>query len=127
MTTIDTTASSAPSVGTGLACVGEWLTTTDHKRIGRLYLGAGGLGLLGAMVVAVLLGAERISTTSALLDEGSLTQLFALERFGLTYLALAPLIVGLALAVVPLQLGARSLAFPRVAAAGSSANTTRAR
>ena len=118
MTTIDTTANSAPSVGTSLASVGEWLTTTDHKRIGRLYLGAGGLGLLGGMVVAVLLAAERISTTSTLLDEGSLTQLFALERFALTYLALAPLIVGLGLAVVPLQLGARSLAFPRVAAAG---------
>ena len=118
MTTIDTTASSAPAAGMGLASVGEWLTTTDHKRIGRLYIGAGSFGLLAAVFVAVLLGAERISTTSALLDEGSLTQLFALERFGLTYLALAPLIVGLALAVVPLQLGARSLAFPRVAAAG---------
>ncbi len=118
MTTIDTTASSAPAAGTGLASVGEWSTTTDHKRIGRLYLGAGGFALLAAGVVAVLLGAERISTTSSLLDQGSLTQLFALERFGLTYLALAPLIVGLALAIVPLQLGARSLAFPRVAAAG---------
>ncbi len=118
MTTIDTTASSAPSAGTGLASVGEWLTTTDHKRIGRLYIGAGGFGLLGALVVAALLGAERISTTSALLDARSLTQLFALERFGLTYVALAPLIVGLGLAVVPLQLGARSLAFPRLAAAG---------
>ena len=118
MTTIDTTASNAPSTGTGLASVAEWLTTTDHKRIGRLYISAGGFGLLGGLVVAVLLGAERISTNSALVDTNSLTQLFALERFGLTYLALAPLIVGLGLAVVPLQLGARSLAFPRVAAAG---------
>ena len=118
MTTIDTTASSAPSTGTSLASVAEWLTTTDHKRIGRLYISAGGFGLLGGLVVAVLLGAERISTNSALVDTNSLTQLFALERFGLTYLALAPLIVGLGLAVVPLQLGARSLAFPRVAAAG---------
>lgn len=118
MTTIDTTASSAPSAGTGLACVAEWLTTTDHKRIGRLYIGAGALAFLGAAVIAVLLGAERISTNSEMLDINALPQLFAFERFGLTYLALAPLMVGIALAVVPLQLGARSLAFPRVAAAG---------
>ena len=118
MTTIDTTASSAPSTGTGLACVAEWLTTTDHKRIGRLYLGAGAVAFLGVAVVAILLGVERISTGSLLLDADSLTQLFALERFGFTYLALAPLVLGVGLAVVPLQLGARSLAFPRVAAAG---------
>jgi len=118
MTTIDTSASSAPSAGTGLACVGDWLTTTDHKRIGRLYLGGGGLGFLGAVVVAVLLGAERISTGSELLNGNSLPQLFGFERFGLTYLGLAPLIIGIALAVVPLQLGARSLAFPRLALAG---------
>ena len=117
MTTIDTTASSAPSTGTGLACVAEWLTTTDHKRIGRLYIGAGAVAFLAAAVVAVLLGIERISDSS-LISSDSLTQLFALERFGLTYLALAPLTIGIALAVVPLQLGARSLAFPRVAAAG---------
>jgi len=117
MTTIDTTASSAPSTGTGLACVAEWLTTTDHKRIGRLYIGAGAVAFLAAAVVAVLLGIERISDSS-LISSDSLTQLFAIERFGLTYLALAPLIIGIALAVVPLQLGARSLAFPRVAAAG---------
>lgn len=116
MTTIDTTAS-APA-GTGIEAVAEWLTTTDHKRIGRLYLGAGCVGLLGSIIVAALVGLERVSTDSELLDINSLTQLFALERFGLTYLGLAPLVVGMALAVIPLQLGARSLAFPRVAAAG---------
>jgi hypothetical protein len=48
MTTIDTHASSAPATaGSGVAGVAEWLTTTDHKRIGRLYLGAAALLLLG--------------------------------------------------------------------------------
>ncbi|CAN5657303.1 cytochrome c oxidase subunit I [soil metagenome] len=118
MTTIDTTASSAPSAGTAFACIGEWLTTTDHKRIGRLYLAGGALGLLASIIVAVLLGAERIATSTRLLDGESLPQFFGIERFGLTYLGLAPIIIGIAVAIVPLQLGARSLAFPRVAAAG---------
>lgn len=119
MTTIDTHATSAPATsGSGLAGVAEWITTTDHKRIGRLYLGASTLTFLAAGVVGVLLGIQRVSSTRQFLPDASLTQLFALERFGLTYLALAPLVVGLAVAIVPLQVGARSLTFPRLAAAG---------
>lgn len=119
MTTIDTHATSAPATsGSGLAGVAEWITTTDHKRIGRLYLGASALAFLAAGVVGVLLGIQRVSPNRKFLPDGSLTQLFALERFGLTYLALAPLVIGLAVAIVPLQVGARSLTFPRLAAAG---------
>ncbi len=119
MTTIETHATSAPATsGSGLAGIAEWVTTTDHKRIGRLYLVTSALAFIAAGVVGVLLGIERISPTRDWLPVGSLTQLFSLERFGLTYLALAPLMVGLAIAIVPLQVGARSLAFPRLAAAG---------
>lgn len=119
MSTIDTHASSAPaSSGAGFACIADWIGTTDHKRLGRLYLGASALTFLGSAVAALLLGVERISPTKEWLDVGSLTQLFALERFGFTYLVLLPLLVGAALAVVPLQVGARSLALPRLAAAG---------
>lgn len=118
MTTIETHATSAAPAGEGLALVAEWVTTTDHKRVGRLYLGTAALALLGSVVVAALLAFERIDINSTALDKGSLTQLFSLYRFGFTYLVLAPLLVGVAIAVVPLQVGARSLAFPRLAAAG---------
>jgi cytochrome o ubiquinol oxidase subunit 1 len=118
MTTIETHATSAAPASAGLTCVAEWITTTDHKRLGRLYLGAGALSLLGSAVVAALLAFERVDTGGTVLDIGSLTQLFSVYRFGLTYMVLLPLVVGVALAVVPLQVGARSLAFPRLAAAG---------
>ena len=119
MTTIDPHAASAPATaGSGVAGVAEWLTTTDHKRIGRLYLGAAALLLLATSAISVLLGVERISPTREWLEVGSLTQLFSLQRFGLTYLVLLPLIVGVATAIVPLQVGARSLAFPRLAVSG---------
>jgi len=119
MTTISPHAASAPATaGSGVASVAEWLTTTDHKRIGRLYLGAGALLLLATGAISVLLGIERISPDREWLPVGSLTQLFSLQRFGLTYLVLLPLVVGVATAIVPLQVGARSLAFPRLAAGG---------
>ncbi len=55
---------------------------------------------------------------SATLSSGSIDQLFSLFRVGLIVLAVLPLALGLCVAVVPLQLGARALAFPRMAMLG---------
>ncbi len=77
MTTIETHATgSAPAVA-GLACVADWVTTTDHKRIGRLFLGAAALAFLGSVAVAALLAYERVNIDRELVDIGSLTQLFS--------------------------------------------------
>lgn len=120
MTTIDTHVSAAaPSATRGLlGTIADWITTTDHKRIGRLYVGASLLALLGVSAVGLLLGLDRADTTEALVDAGAVEQLFSVYRVGLTFLVVVPLLLGLAIAVVPLQIGARALAFPRLAAAG---------
>ena len=80
--------------------VGEWLTTTDHKRIGRLFISVSLTALLGLVVVAALLGIERIDAEAAMLDIDSLPQLFSLYRIGLTFVVLVPLLLGVAIAVV---------------------------
>src|SRR6476469_3770320 len=119
MTTIETHAPGATvSPSARMSSVGEWLTTTDHKLIGRSFIGVSFVGLLGAIVVAALLGIERIDAQAAMLDVNSIPQLFSIYRIGLTFIVLVPLLLGIAIAVVPLQLGARSLTFPRLAAAG---------
>jgi heme/copper-type cytochrome/quinol oxidase subunit 1 len=119
MTTIETHATgAATSPSLGLASVSEWLTTTDHKRIGRLFIASSLVGLLGVVVVAAILGIGRIDGKGTTLNVDSIPQLFAIYRVGLTFIVLVPLLLGVALAVVPLQLGARSLAFPRLAASG---------
>ena len=81
-------------------------------------IGSSLLALAATAVVGVLLGLERVSGSDSLFDAGALPQLFAGFRIGLVFGVLAPLLLGVALAVVPLQLGARSLAFPKLAAAG---------
>lgn len=118
MTTIETHAHRAAPASGGLACIADWVTTTDHKRIGRLYLGTSTLALLGTAVVALLLGIERINQDDYLLGLDALTQAFSMYRFGLVLLVLLPVMAGLAVAAVPLQVGAKSIAFPRLAAAG---------
>lgn len=125
MTTIDphvagagTTVAPGERTGGALASVADWITTSDHKKIGRLFIGSSLLVLVGVGVVATLLGIERIDASAELIDAGAIPQLFAAYRVLLTLSVVLPLTVGLGVAVVPLQLGARALAFPRLALLG---------
>src|SRR6187431_966369 len=95
----------------------KWLSSTDHKIIGQLYLIGGLLGLLATIAVNVLIGIERIDGNSVEFDD-VLSQLFDAQRVGLVFGAGIPLALALCVAIVPLQLGARSIAFPRLAALG---------
>jgi heme/copper-type cytochrome/quinol oxidase subunit 1 len=121
MTTIDTNAPAAPVEGRVAAEAGAlagWLTTTDHKRLGRVLIGMSLLALLIGAVLATLLGVERVNADSNLFNTNALPQMFSLYRVGLTFGVLLPLMLGVGVAVVPLQIGAKSIAFPRLVAAG---------
>jgi cytochrome o ubiquinol oxidase subunit 1 len=96
----------------------HWVTTTDHKRIGRLYAGFGLLVLAATAALGLLLGIERAGDSDAFIDADALLQMFQMYRIGIVFGGLVPLGLGLAVAVVPMQLGARSIAFPRAALTG---------
>ena len=115
----DVRVESPPSAaGRQFDALASWLVSTDCKLIGRSFIGTSALILIACTVIGFLLGAERIDGDSSLLDAGALTQLFAGYRVGMVYGVMVPLLLGVAVAIVPLQVGARSLAFPRLAAAG---------
>lgn len=132
MTTIDTRPDAAPpaagqpsdaasrdsAVASFFVGAAAWVTTTDHKKIGRLYVGFGLLLLLATSALGLVLGLERTDDANAVLDANALLQAFQAYRVGLVLGVLAPLGLGLAVAVAPLQLGARSIAFPRLALTG---------
>lgn len=125
MTTIDTSADTATTDGSATAAktgwldtVAAWLTSTDHKRIGRMFIGSSLVAMLAATVAGVVLGIERTFADREVFDSSAMPQIFAGFRVGLVFGVGVPLIVGLTVAVVPLQLGSRSLAFPRVAQTG---------
>jgi heme/copper-type cytochrome/quinol oxidase subunit 1 len=109
--------SSAPS-NSAVGAIGAWLTTTDHKRIGRLFIGLSVIWLLGVSAVATVLGFERISDASNTFDANAVPQLFAFTRVGLMFGVALPILMGLAIAVVPIQIGARAIALARVASLG---------
>ncbi len=102
---------------TGLAGI---LSTGDHRVIGRLYV-IFALVLSGlALTLGVLLGIEQADIDGGFGVFGQANevfQVFGLYRTTLILCGLVPLFLGLATVVVPRQLGASSVAFPRAAAA----------
>lgn len=124
MSTIDTSpdaltvAPSTDRVAT-TSGVAHAVRASDHKIIGRLLFSTALAVGLAVTVLGALLGIERIDADGTFLDAAALPQLFTAFRFGLVYGLAAPLLLGVAVAIVPLQVGARALAFPRLAAAGA--------
>lgn len=119
MSTVNSTATTdiAPSPNV-LGSVANWMTTTDHKKIGRLFIGASALWMLNIVGVGIALGVERIAPDTAIFNSNSVTQLFAMLRTGATFGVLMPLAIGFGIAMVPTQVGSRSLSFARMAMFG---------
>lgn len=90
-----------------------WLTTADHRRIGRLFVGTAMVSLIAGTVIGAILGAERIDTGLSILDTDTFGQVYSLHGEIAVFGFLVPLFLGVATAVVPLQVGAPDIAFPR--------------
>lgn len=95
-----------------------WFDTADHRRLGRLFIG---LSLVFGLLATVLDAIVKLDRADAggfvLLDGETWEQSLWLSLDGFTFLMLLPLFCGIALFVVPLQLGVSTIAFPRLAAA----------
>jgi heme/copper-type cytochrome/quinol oxidase subunit 1 len=92
------------------------VTSSDHKKIGRLFIGLSLVYAIAIALIGALIGFERINPDGAqIFNADAALQLTQLHRHGLVFGLLAPLFIGLALAIVPMQVGARAIAFPRLA------------
>ena len=90
----------------------DYLTTVDHKKIAILYLLAGGLffaiGGIEAMLIRIQLAVPENDFVSA----GLFNEIITMHGTTMIFLAAMPLLFGYMNAVVPLQIGARDVAFP---------------
>jgi len=98
--------------------IGAWITTTDHRRIGRMTIVGAALWLVVAASLGALLGIERVSSSSTFLPQDAIAQMFVLMQTLASFGVLVPVMFGVAVAVVPTQIGARSIAIARVALLG---------
>ena len=93
------------------------LGTVDHIGLGRMWVLASLLFLLVAGAAGGLVGAERLDPSEVNFLDDAVPELFSLHATAGVFLFLLPGFIGIATAVVPLQLGAATVAFPRAAAA----------
>ena len=92
----------------------DWLTTTNHKQIGLLYiLTTFGFFLLGGLI-ALLMRTELAHPGLQLMGKSFYNQLFTIHGTTMIFLFIAPMGLGLANYFVPLQIGAPDMAFPRL-------------
>ncbi|MBD0672741.1 cytochrome c oxidase subunit I [Streptomyces sp. CBMA156] len=92
----------------------RWLFTTDHKVIGNLYLAtAFGFFLVGG-VLALLMRAQLLGPDTGLLSNERYNQLFTMHGTIMLLLFATPTFAGFANAIMPLQIGAPDVAFPRL-------------
>jgi cytochrome c oxidase subunit 1 len=106
----------APTPQTRVEPAESWFTTGDHKKLGLLYLGAALLFLIVGGVLAMLLRVHLAEPSSDLLG-GKYGRVFSAHAAVMTLLFLVPAWIGLATYLLPLQVGAGRVAFPRVHAA----------
>jgi cytochrome c oxidase subunit I len=92
----------------------SWITTTDHKRIGIMYMVTTFaffcLGGVEALMMRLQLGAPN----NTLVTPEAYNQLFTMHGSTMIFLFVVPMMAGLANYFVPLMVGARSMAFPRL-------------
>src|SRR5690606_25715091 len=101
-------AAPAPAA-TGLAAV---LGSGDHKVVGRLWIVASLVHLVLVGVAALATAAEKIDTSSLdVVGSDWFAQAFTFRSIGGAFLFLLPLTIGILTAIVPLQLGASTVAF----------------
>ena len=91
-----------------------FFTSTDHKRIGIAYMATAFVFFLIGGALAEMMRAQLYSPQSHLLSESTYNEVFTMHGSIMLFLFLGPFAFGLANYMVPLQIGARDMAFPRL-------------
>ncbi|MBB5323816.1 cytochrome c oxidase subunit 1 [Anoxybacillus tepidamans] len=100
------------------AVIWDYLTTVDHKKIAILYLIAGGFFFLIGGLEALFIRIQLAKPNNDFLVGGLYNQVLTMHGTTMIFLAAMPLVFAMMNAVVPIQIGARDVAFPFLNALG---------
>jgi cytochrome c oxidase subunit 1 len=93
----------------------SWMTTVDHKKIGLMYLGSVTFFFLLGGILALLLRTELLTPAQTFIEADTYNQFFTLHGAIMVFFVLVPSIpAALGNFVLPMQLGAKDVAFPRL-------------
>jgi cytochrome c oxidase subunit 1 len=94
--------------------VAGWLTTTDHKRIGILYIATSLVFFAAGGILALLMRAQLATPNEHFVTKNSYDELFTMHGTTMVFLVIVPILAGFGNYLVPLMIGARDVAFPRL-------------
>src|SRR6266849_7078728 len=101
-----------------LASLHDWVVTVDHKRLGIMYVISGLVFLIIAGLEASAMRLQLVSSGLHIVPPGTFNRLFTMHGTTMVFLVGIPIVFGFANYLVPLMIGARDLAFPRLNAFG---------
>ena len=96
----------------------EWVVTVDHKRLGLMYICGGLLFFVAAGLQAVTMRLQLAAPNAHLVPPEVFNRLFTMHGTAMIFLVGMPILTGFFNYLVPLMIGARDLAFPRLNAFG---------
>ncbi len=96
----------------------EWVVTVDHKRLGVMYIVCGLIFFIVAGLEATMMRLQLAVPNNDVLSPQVFNRLFTMHGTTMVFLVGMPIIIGMANYLIPLMIGARDLAFPRLNAFG---------
>jgi len=94
--------------------VASWLVTTDHKRIGILYISTALVFFALAGLMALVFRLQLSQANADVLSPDRYNELITIHGTAMVFLVVVPLLAGFANYLVPLMIGAHDVAFPRL-------------
>jgi len=115
MSTNSTTWSAAAGEPRALVdLIHEWVTTVDHKRLGLLYIAYALVFLIVGGIEATVLRLQLIRPHNNLVSPQVFNRMFTMHGTTMIFFVVMPMLFGFANYLIPLMIGARDMAFPRL-------------
>jgi cytochrome c oxidase subunit I len=100
------------------AVIWDWMTTVDHKKIGCMYITLGVIYFIVGGIEALLVRTQLATANGKVLTPTQYDQVFTMHATTMIFLFIIPVLAGFANYLIPLMIGARDMAFPRLNAFG---------
>ena len=94
--------------------IAKWLVTVDHKRIGIMYIATALVFFAGGGIMALLMRAQLATPDEHILTQNSYNEMLTFHGTSMIFLVVVPILAGFGNFLVPLMIGARDMAFPRL-------------
>src|SRR5688572_2817973 len=96
----------------------DWVVTVDHKKLGIMYGVVAFTFFIVGGLEALLIRAQLFQPNGKVLNADQYNQMFTMHATTMIFLFVMPMVSALANYFIPLQIGARDVAFPRINALG---------